>query len=41
MDLSIIVPFYNEKESLTELATKIHSVLEDLSFSYEICFVDD
>ena len=41
MDLSIIVPLYNEEDSLTELTTQITNVLKDLDLSYEICFVDD
>jgi glycosyltransferase involved in cell wall biosynthesis len=41
MDLSIIIPFYNEEDSITELTTQITQVLKNLDLSYEICFVDD
>ena len=39
MDLSIIIPLYNEAESLPELTKWIKESLKD--FSYEIIFVDD
>ena len=39
MDLSIIIPLYNEAESLPELKAWIDRTLKD--FSYEIIFVDD
>jgi glycosyltransferase involved in cell wall biosynthesis len=41
MDLSIIIPLYNETDSLNELTKQIVDVLKDLNLSYEICFVDD
>ncbi|MCH5231484.1 MAG: glycosyltransferase family 2 protein [Muribaculaceae bacterium] len=41
MDISIVVPLYNEAESLPELADWIRRVMEELGFSYEIIFVDD
>lgn len=41
MDLSIIVPLFNERESLEELSQRIHSVCTDNGFSYEIIMVDD
>ena len=41
MDLSIIVPLYNEEDSVKELTEQIVNVLEDQNHSYEICFVDD
>lgn len=41
MDISVIVPLYNEAESLTELEAWIARVMEDNGFSYEIIFVDD
>ena len=40
-DLSIIVPLFNENESLPELASWIRSVMEAHSFVYELIFVDD
>ena len=39
--LSIIVPLYNEEESVEKLYTGILEVVEQFSFSYEIIFVDD
>ncbi len=39
MDLSIVIPLYNERESLPELTAWIARALK--SFSYEIWFVDD
>ncbi len=41
MDISIIIPLYNEEDSLNELTEQIVGVLEGLEKSYEICFVDD
>ncbi len=41
MDLSIIVPLYNEEESLPELAQWITRVCTDARLSYEVIFVDD
>lgn len=39
-DISVVVPLFNEEESLTELTEAIHSSLSD-SYSFEIIFVDD
>lgn len=39
--LSIIVPLYNEEESLPELTSWIQRVVEKSLFSYEIILVDD
>ena len=39
MDLSLVIPLYNEAESLPELKAWIEASLKD--FSYEIIFVDD
>jgi glycosyltransferase involved in cell wall biosynthesis len=41
MDLSIIIPLYNEEESLSELILKLKNVLANLKMSYEIWFIDD
>ncbi len=39
--LSMIIPTFNEAESLEELNRKIIQVLLDLSFDYEIIYIDD
>ncbi|MDZ7358711.1 MAG: glycosyltransferase family 2 protein [candidate division KSB1 bacterium] len=39
--ISVVVPLFNEQESLVELYDKIHQVMEQNRFSYEIIFVDD
>ena len=41
MDISIIVPLYNEEESLPELATWIENVMVANRLSYEVIMVDD
>lgn len=41
MDISIIIPLYNEDESLPELHDWIQRVVEKENLSYEIIFVDD
>ena len=41
MDISVIVPLYNEKESLPELAAWIRRVMEANGYTYEILMVDD
>ncbi|MBO4558244.1 MAG: glycosyltransferase [Bacteroidales bacterium] len=41
MDLSIIVPLYNEAESLPELVAQTDAALKEAVSSYEIIFVDD
>ena len=41
MDISVIIPSYNERESLPELCSWIDRVMKDNSFSYEIIVVDD
>ncbi len=41
MDVSIVVPLYNEEESLPELTAWISRVAEENNFSYEIVLVDD
>ena len=40
MDLSIIVPLYNEEDSVNELTERIVKVLKERNSSYEICFVE-
>ena len=41
MDISVIVPLYNEAESLPELAAWIDRVMTEHKFSYEVIFCDD
>lgn len=41
MDLSVVIPVYNEEESLPELAGWIEKVCLSSSISFEIIFVDD
>lgn len=41
MDISIVIPLYNEEESLPELCSWIKQVTDSNGFSYEIILVDD
>jgi glycosyltransferase involved in cell wall biosynthesis len=41
LQLSIIIPFYNEEESLPELCAWLERVLNSNNFTYEIIMVDD
>ena len=41
MDISVVVPLYNEDESLPELFSWIKRVMESHGFSYEVIFVSD
>src|SRR5660397_100597 len=41
MDISVVVPLYNEEESLPELAAWIKKVMDENNFSYEIVMIDD
>ena len=41
MDISIIIPAFNECESLPELSAWIARVMQEHGFSYEVLFVDD
>ncbi|MFV2055402.1 MAG: glycosyltransferase family 2 protein, partial [Thiohalomonadales bacterium] len=41
MEISIIVPLYNEEESVTPLYEAIVAAVDPLNMSYEILFVDD
>lgn len=41
MDISVVVPLYNEDESLPELHAWIKRVMEANHFTYEIIFVND
>ena len=41
MDISVVVPLFNEAESLPELSEWIRRVMEANAFTYEIIFVND
>ena len=41
MDISVVVPLYNEEESLIELHQWIESSLSDANYSFELIFIDD
>ena len=41
MNISVVIPLLNEKESLRELSDSIIDVMKSYSFSYEIIFIDD
>ena len=40
MDISVVIPLYNEDESLPELTAWIDKVMVENNFSYELLFVD-
>ena len=41
MDISVVIPLYNEEESLPELYAWIQRVMNENGFSYEVIFVND
>jgi len=41
LKISVVIPAYNEKDSLEELLAKLEKVLEGIGGDYEIIFVDD
>jgi len=41
MDISVVIPLYNEAESLPELNSWIERVMAENGFTYEIIYVDD
>ena len=41
MNISVIIPLLNEKDSLKELSDSIIEIMEIYNFSYEIIFIDD
>src|SRR5947199_9572815 len=40
-EISVVIPVYNEEESLPLLAAEIHGALRPLGRSYEVIYVDD
>ncbi|MDH5606519.1 MAG: glycosyltransferase, partial [Anaerolineae bacterium] len=41
MKISIVIPLYNEEDSLRPLHTQLRAVMDPLGYPYEIIFVDD
>ena len=41
MNISVVIPLLNEKESLRELTDSLKDVMKSYNFSYEIIFIDD
>ena len=41
MDISVIIPLFNEEESLQELFAWIKRVMDSNDFTYEVIFVND
>ena len=41
MDISVVIPLYNEADSLVELYEWIEKVMQSKGFSYEVIFIND
>jgi len=41
MDISLVIPLYNEEESLQELTDWIGQVMKKNNYSYQVIFIDD
>ena len=41
MDISVVIPLYNEEESLPELYAWIERVMNANGFSFEVIFIND
>lgn len=41
MDISVVIPLFNEEESLPELIQWIERVMDQNKFTYEVIMVDD
>ena len=41
MNLSIVIPLYNEEKSLIELNSSILNVVNGMNINYEVVYVDD
>lgn len=41
MDISVVVPLYNEEESLPELYSWIERVMKENNFTFEVIFIND
>jgi glycosyltransferase involved in cell wall biosynthesis len=41
LDLSVVIPVYNEEESVTHLVEELHAALDPTGLSYELVLIDD
>ncbi len=41
LDLSLVIPVYNEEDNLAPLAAEIRAALEPTGLNYEVLFIDD
>ena len=41
MQISVVIPLFNEADSLPELMAWIHRVMQSNNFSYEVIMIDD
>jgi len=41
MNISIIIPSFNEGQNVVTLATRIQTALQSTNLAYDICFIDD
>ncbi len=41
LDISVVIPLFNEEESLQELADWIAQVMQSNNYTYEVLFIDD
>ena len=41
MDISVVIPLYNEEESIPELYEWIERVMKEKGFSFEVIFIND
>ena len=41
LDISVVIPVFNEEPNINPLHSKVHEALEKLGLSYEVIYVDD
>jgi glycosyltransferase involved in cell wall biosynthesis len=41
IEVSVVIPLYNEEESLNELSLKLLKVFQNMNVTYEVIFIDD
>ena len=41
MDISVIIPVYNEEDNINDLVLQVHSALDDFGRGFEVLIVDD